>query len=190
MRKRKANINAIVDSNGNQHDGDIYKAGKLQTIYSYSKVLDNTVYYKGTKVYMPEYEDVNNGNPIYYTTSDVNRRGTERKKCLYNCTKYEGKLYDADGEQVNRYDAYYYGTWADVLYESGSKLTKATGFKRIKEGEQWSYTPIGSAANNLYERQPDDDYQVTLLGEKCSLQLSELSTKNVSALITSVATEE
>lgn len=172
-----------MDSNGNQHDGDIYKAGKSQTIYSYSKVLKDTVYYKGTKVYMPEYEDVNNGEPIHYSTSSGYKRGTSRRNCIYGCIKYEGKLYNADGEHVNRDSSFYYaGTWRDVLYESGSQLTKASGLKRAKEGEQWSYTPIGSEANNLYERQPEDDYPVTLLGEKCSLQLSELSTKDVAAL--------
>lgn len=189
MRKRKANTNAIVDSNGNQHDGDIYKAGKLQTIYSYSKVLDNTVYYKGTKQTVQGYSDVNNGKAIYYSTSSGYKTGTSHT-ARYDYYKYDGKLYDADGEQVNRSTTYFYGGTEKTLYERGSSLTSVSGWKRADDEENWTYTPIGSAANNLYERQPDDDYQVTLLGEKCSLQLSEISTKNVSALITSVATEE
>lgn len=189
MRKRKANTNAIVDSNENQHDGDIYKAGKLQTIYSYSKVLENTVYYKGTKQTVQGYSDVNNGNAIYYSTSSGYKTG-ESRTARYNYNEVTKPIYDANGNLLNADETYFYGGAQKTLYERGSQLTSVKGWKRADDEENWSYTPIGSAANSLYERQPDDDYQVTLLGEKCSLQLSELSTKNVSALITSVATEE
>ena len=159
----------------------MYKKGISKTVYSYLPVGSGKVYYPGTRVTVQGYSEFSSGS-IYYSNSSGYKTGTERSNAKYGYYTYSGALYDADGERVNGSTTFFYGGTTKTLYERGSSLTSIKGLYRRDDEENWSYTPIGSAANDLYQRNAEDDEKFDAIGDECRLKLSSLVTKDVTTL--------
>lgn len=171
------------------YSGTLYTAGtavnKIGTSHS------SGTYYKGNGSYI-----YGRGNSV-----TVNKRGSKYPNALYikNGTSYSlisVSLY-YDGGSATYYDGsgskgYLRGTSVDAieydgtLYEKGSSVTpvsvQVSGLYQANDNENWTYTPIGTSYTNLYQRNSEDDTTFVAVGSKCSLDLAEVTTKNVTAL--------
>jgi hypothetical protein len=171
------------------YSGTLYTAGsavnKIGTSHS------SGTYYKG------------NGSYIYGRGSSVsvNKLGSKYPNALYikNGDAYSRisvSLYYDGGSatyyQGNGSSGYLRGTSVDAieydgtLYEKGSSVTpvsiQVSGLYQANDNENWTYTPIGTSYSDLYQRNSEDDTTFVAVGSKCSLDLAQVTTKNVTAL--------
>ena len=187
----------------------LYNAGTKKTVQGYSK-YNGDLYMAGTAVNKIGY--AHSSGTLYYGNGSSGYLRGGSVSARYGYYTYQGALYDADGERVNRNQTFFYGgssgtlyygnggyvtgrgsavdaiEWNGTLYEKGSSVTpistKVSGLYRADDEENWTYTPIGTGVSDLYQRNAEDDEKVETVGTACSLKLATLTTRDVTALTT------
>lgn len=163
----------------------MYKKGSTKTVYSYLPC--GTLYKAGSSVstvgrgYSSGTLYYGNGSSGYLRGGSVSAR--------YNYYTYSGALYDADGERVNRNQTFFYGGSSGTLYYGDGSYV--TGRGSAVDAIEWNgtlydkgstVTQVGTAVEDAYQRNPEEDETFSAIGGECSLKLATLTTRNVTAL--------